>query len=107
MAQETVTYVVVATHLDTVADAANATVGEGDTVHTAVLVVGGTAVESLVIATAVALLDSLRRLGSLGGLDARSWAGESTSGDGEDGEDGELHIVGLESVGLGKESMRM
>jgi hypothetical protein len=104
------TYVVVAAHLDTVADTSNTTVGEGDTAYTAVLGVGGTAVQRLVIATVVGLLDRrLRSLGSLwrrGRLEAAR-SSESTSGDGEDGEDGELHVVGLESVGLGKESMRM
>jgi hypothetical protein len=114
IAQETDIYLVVAAHLDTVADTPNATVGEGDTVYSAVLLTSGTAEESLVIATVVGLLDRLDRLGSLGRSRRRrrnefgSWASKSTSGDGEDGEDGsgKLHVVGLESVGLEKRVLK-
>jgi hypothetical protein len=92
------TYVVVAAHLDTVADAANSTVGEGLALDLCPMAIAVTAVERLFI---VAALDvDVGRRGLVGlvglvGLGRSAGSSKSTSGNGEESDDGQLHVDDL------------
>jgi len=89
------TFVVVAAHLDTVADAANSAVGEGLALDLFAMISAVAAVESLVV---VAALDvDVGRSGLVGlvglvGLGRSAGNSKSTGGNGEESDDGELHF---------------
>lgn len=87
------TYVVVAAHLDTVADAANSAVGEGLALDLFAMTIAIAAVERLRVAAGLDV-DLGGRSGLLGLLGLRRLAGnsKSTGGNGEESDDGELHF---------------
>jgi hypothetical protein len=91
------TYVVVAAHLDTVADAANSTVGEGLALDLCAMAIAVTAVESLFIVAGLDVDVGRRGLVGLVGLVGlgRSGSSKSTSRNGEESDDGQLHVDDL------------
>lgn len=99
------THVVVAAHLDTVANTSDTTVGERDTINIGVLASGGAAVERLLVTALVVLVVVVvvgvgRRRGRGRGrrrTTMSTGSGESTSGDGEESKNrgGELHVEGF------------
>lgn len=88
------TYVVVAAHLDTVADAANSSVGEGHAVDISAMAIGVAAVERLRVAAGLDV-DVGGRGGLLGLGGLATGNSKSTGGNGEESDDGELHFDGL------------
>jgi hypothetical protein len=89
------TYVVVATHLDTVADAANSAVGKGLALDLCAVTFVVAAVESLCVGAGLDVDVGRSGLVGLVGLGRSARSSKSTGGNGEESDDGELHFEEL------------